>query len=315
MLATLPKTMKAVVIDRPGPPESMRVEVVPVPHPTRNHVVIALDYASVGIWDAEQRAGAYGKVEPGTIPGVDGSGHIAAVGSDVTDFKAGDRVYACRYGARLGFYAQFVSIPAEHVALVPEHLDQQVAGAIPCVALTAQSGLEALKISRGQELFVFGASGGVGSMAVWLGNQDGATITGTARHDVQPYVRELGAKHAIDPRDEDIARALKRASADGFDAALITANSPDLGEFLSHLRRGGPFAYPNGVEPAPQHPEHRGIAFDGEMSAAAFRRFNKTIGSHAIPIRIEEYLLEDVVRAHHRIEERHVVGKIVLRIQ
>jgi NADPH:quinone reductase len=306
--------MKAVVVDGPGPPEAMHVGVVPVPHPAHGHVVIAVDYAGVGIWDAQQRSGAYGHIEEGTILGVDGSGFIASVGSGVTGFEAGDRVYAYRYGSRHGFYAEFVSVAAEHVSLVPPHLEQQVAGAIPCIALTAQSGLEVLNLSRGDDLFVFGASGGVGSMAVWLGNQRGAVVTGTARRHLQQYVREIGAKHAIDPRDDDVGRTLKRVSPDGFDAALVTANPPDLGEFLAHLKPEAPFAYPNGVEPEPRYPDHRGIGFDGESSEAAFKRLNKAIGTHPIPIRVEEFLLDDVVRAHHRIEERHVVGKIVLRV-
>jgi NADPH2:quinone reductase len=88
-----------------------------------------------------------------------------------------------------------------------------------------QSGLETLKATRGQTILVFGASGGVGSCAVWLGSAKGATVVGTARSDAQEYVRSLGAAHTIDPNSPEHEAAIKRAAKDGFDAALVTASS------------------------------------------------------------------------------------------
>src|SRR6201996_518264 len=195
-LSTLPKVMKAAVLDTTGPPEAIHIKEVPVPALKSDHVLIALEYVGVGIWDAEQRAGYWGRVTPGTIMGADGSGTIAAVGSHVTTFHVGDRVYSYSYGnGSGGFYAQYVSVPADRVAPVPAHLDMKIAGAMPCIALTAQAGLETLKTARGQTLLVFGASGGVGSCAVWLDSEKGATVIGTARSDAQEYVRTLGAAH------------------------------------------------------------------------------------------------------------------------
>ena len=62
-LSTLPKTMKAVVVDKAGPPNTLHIKDVPVPTPAANHVIIALEFAGVGIWDAKQRAGAWGAVK------------------------------------------------------------------------------------------------------------------------------------------------------------------------------------------------------------------------------------------------------------
>ena len=149
----------------------------------------------------QQRAGSWGAVKPGTILGADGSGTIAAVGADVSKFKVGDHVYSYSYGnSSGGFYAEYVSVPAERVAHVPAQLEMSVAGAMPCVALTALSGLELLKVTSGQTVLVFGASGGVGSLPVWLARGAEATVVGTARPDAQEYVRSLGAAHTIDPK-------------------------------------------------------------------------------------------------------------------
>ncbi len=313
--AVVPKIMKAAVVDKTGPPDALHIKDVPVPTLARNHVLIALEYAGVGVWDAEQRAGSWGTVKPGTILGADGSGTVAAVGSQVTQFSVGDGVYSYSYGNSTGgFYAEYVSVPADRVGRVPKQLEMKVAGGMPCIALTALSGLEVLNVTSDQTLLVFGASGGVGSLAVWLASARGATVAGTARPDAQEYVRSLGAAHTIDPNSSERQSIIKRAAKAGFDACLITANGETLADFLSHLKPKAPLAFPNGVEPKPSLHGHPGHAFDAEMSGKAIKQLNAAIGSRTIPLRTQVYTLNDVTEAHRRIEEGHVVGKIVLRI-
>jgi NADPH:quinone reductase len=142
----------------------------------------------------------------------------------------------------------------------------------------------------------------------------GATIIGTARRDAQDYVRKLGTAHTIDPHSSERDAVIKRTAPDGFDGALVTANSDDLPAFFAHLRPRARFAYPNGVEPEPRAEGHDGVAFDAEMSHEAFERLNAAIGSRTIPLRTEVFALNDVVAAHRRIEKGHVMGKIVLRV-
>src|SRR6202451_328101 len=122
--SALPETMKAAVVETAGTPSALHIKDVPVPKLARNHVIIALEYAGLGVWDAAQRAGAYGSVEPGTILGADGSGTIAAVAADVRKCKVGDRVYSYSYDNPTGgFHAQYVSVPADRVAHVPTQLE------------------------------------------------------------------------------------------------------------------------------------------------------------------------------------------------
>ncbi len=316
MTSTLPEMMKAAVVDAAGPPKAIHLKHVLVPKLSRNHVIIALEYAGLGSWDAAQRSGAWGSIKTGTILGADGSGTVAAVAADVPNFKVGDRVYSYSYhNPTGGFHAEYVSVPSDRVGHVPSHLDMKVAGAMPCVALTAQAGLEALKVHRGQTLLVFGASGGVGSLAVWLAKDRGANVVGTARADAQEYIRSLGAAHAIDPNSSEFNAVLKRVAPEDFDTAMVTASGDTLAAFLAHLKAGAPFAYPNGVEPKPQVSGHAALTFDGEMSRAAIDRLNASIASRSIPLRVHEYPFEEVVEAHRRIEEGHVTGKIVLRIR
>ncbi|HTZ53975.1 MAG TPA: NADP-dependent oxidoreductase [Candidatus Acidoferrum sp.] len=301
----IPETMKAAVIDKAGPPDALRVASVPTPKLKDHHVIIALDYASVGIWDARQRSGAYGPLKPGTILGADGSGTVAAVASGVTRLRVGDRVYSYSYGnPDGGFHAEYVSVPANRVERVPEQLDQKVAGAMPCVALTAHAGLHVLKMKIGDALLVFGATGGVGSFAVWLAaNAIGATVAGTARADAQAYLRDLGGT------------LLSDGATNAFDAMFATASGSDLAALASHLKPKAPIAFPNGIEPEPKIDGHPSRPFDGEMSREAFERLNTAIGTRTIPLKIEEFSLDRVADAHRRIEQGHVEGKIVLRIR
>lgn len=311
----LPKTMTAAVIDAEGPSTAIHLRSIPTPHATHGHVIIALEYASLGPWDVEQRAGIFGALDPGTVLGVDGSGAIAAVGPDVENFKVGDRVYAYSYGDPTGrFNAEYVSVPADRVAHVPPHLDMIVAGAAPCVALTALSGLETLRAERGQTLLVFGASGGVGSLEVWLASEAGMTVVGTARPDAHDYVRHLGAAHVFDVNSPERDAIIRRVAPDGFDAALVAANGDTLVDVLKHLKPGASFTYPNGVEPKPHLKGHSGLIYDGEMSRGAWDRLNAAIGSRTIPLHTEVFPLKDIVKAHERFERGHVVGKIVLSI-
>ena len=303
--------MRAAVVDKAGPPETIQVRTVTVPRLTRDHVIIALDYASAGSWDAQMRSGAWGDVKKDTILGADGSGRIAAVASDVHRLKVGDRVYSYSFqNPHGGFYAEYISVPASRVELVPEQLDEKVAGAMPCVGITALAGLQALNLKSVSSLLVFGASGGVGSLTVWLAkNAFEAMVTATARADAQEYVRKLGAAHVVDPHSSTL-KGLPE-----LDAALITAGSDTLPKFLSHLRNGAPLAYPNGVEPEPRYEGHKTIAFDGAMTRTAFESFNHAIGTRTIPLHVTEFPFDRVVEAHRKLDEGHVVGKIVLRIR
>jgi len=312
----LPTTMRAAVIDGAGPPESLQLREVPVPPLVRDHVIIALDFAGVGSWDARLRAGAWGPVRPGTILGADGSGTIAAVGPGVEDFRAGERVYAYSYNnPDGGFYAEYVSVRSARVSRVPAQIPPNVAGAMPCVGLTALAGLRALNVVRDRTLAVFGASGGVGSLAVWLAAGNDATVIATARADAFDYVSKLGARHVLDPYEPGFDARLARIAPDGFDAALVTANGDALQTVLAHLRRGAPIGYPDGVEPEPYAPRHPAIPFDGEMTRAAFTRFNAAIGTRELPLRVTVFAFDRVVDAHRRLEQGHIVGKLALRIR
>src|SRR5438477_890479 len=218
----VPDTMKAAAVDRFGPPPALPLHDVPVPRPGPHEVLIAMDTAGIGSWDASIREGSWRK--PGRprfplIPGVDGAGIVVARGARVRRVQLGDRVYAYEFGNRQGgFYAEFAAAHAEHVGRVPRGLDLRDAGAVATTGLTALQGIDALELRRGQTVLIFGASGAVGTMAVQFAVQRGAHVIATASGAAPArLVRKLGAHHVIDARRTESTDQLRKFAPNGLD--------------------------------------------------------------------------------------------------
>jgi NADPH:quinone reductase len=317
----LPATMKAAAVDRFGPPSRLKLHELPVPRPAPNEVLISLDTAGVGIWDASIRDGSWRKGRPRfpLVPGTDGAGVVVAKGSRARRFQIGDRVYAYEFGNRQGgFYAQFAAARAEHVARVPKGLDLREAGAAATTGLTALQGVSALRLRPGSKLLVFGASGAVGTMAVQFATARRATVIATASGKAAArLVASLGASAVIDARSATAVDELRRLAPEGLDAVLALAGGDELERLLDFVRPGGRVVYPNGVEPAPRkRPGLRVESYDGEASPAQFAKLNRAltrIGAR-VPI-AASYPLARAAEAHRRLEGDHVLGRIVLKVK
>ncbi|HEX9406136.1 MAG TPA: NADP-dependent oxidoreductase, partial [Thermoanaerobaculia bacterium] len=196
------EVMRAAAIDRFGGPEILTIHTLPVPKINAREVLIQVDTAGVGMWDARTRDGKWAEREEfPLILGTDGSGVIAAAGAQVRRLKAGDRVYSYSYdNPKGGFYAEYVAVSASKVAPVPKSLDMLHAGALPTIGLTALQGVDdALAIQPGERVIVHGASGNVGMLALQFAKLRGARVLATASgSDGLDLVRRLGADSAID---------------------------------------------------------------------------------------------------------------------
>lgn len=318
MKTFIPETMTAAVIDRYGGPEVLRPHVLPVPRPGGKEVLIRLEAAGIGVWDADVRSGEFelSKASFPKIIGNDGAGTVVATGNDVDRVKVGDRVYA--YAYRGGFYAQYVTVSEDEVALAPPNLPTDEAGALGADGVTALIGLEdKLQVGTGTSLLIFGASGGIGHLAVQLAKRMGARVLGVASgEDGVALVRRLGADRAVDGRREDVAAALRDFAPGGLDAALVLSSAPSLHRALVGIKKGGKIAHPNGVEPPPQAPSPgvQVIAYDGVPSPEIFERLNALISAGPFHVELgQTYALEDAARAHQELA-RHHLGKRALRI-
>ncbi len=317
MQASIPREMKAAAIDRFGGPEVLHTETLPVPQPRGNQVLIRLDCAGIGVWDPYVRSGEveFGKRPFPQVIGNDGAGEVVALGDQVTRFRVGDRVYA--YGFEGGFYAEYVAIAQDEVAPIPEGLSAEEAGALGADGVTALIGVDdQLHLAPGQALMVFGASGGIGHLAVQLAKRMGARVLAVASGpDGVALVRKLGADAAVDGKREDVAEAVRRFAPDGLDAALVLVHGEGLAPALERVRKGGRVAYPHGVEPEPRAPKGvKMLAYDGEPSADALARLNKLIAAGPFHVEVGRvYPLDEAARAHREIGQHHL-GKLAFRI-
>lgn len=315
----LPTTMRAAAIDRFGGPEVLTIHTLPVPTVTAREVLIALDTAGVGVWDAEARAGpADGHTKFPLVLGSDGAGTVVAVGSGVQRLKVGDRVYAYSYGnPKGGFYAQYVAVAASHVAPLPHGVDLEHAGAVGTTGLTALQGVDdALRLKSGDTVIVHGAAGGVGSLALQFAKLRGARVLATAtRDDGLAFVSRLGADATVDGQHGDIIAAARQFAPDGVDALLAFAGGAALQKCLDAVRSGGRAAYPNGVEPAPARRHGINIIpYDAVANVRHFESLNRALGAGSVRIEIAAaFPLAEAAAAHRRLAQGHVPGKIVLR--
>src|SRR5262245_33792471 len=209
--------MKAAVYRRYGPPEVVRIEDVPRPDPKTNELLVRVRATTVSAGDARLRSarvptgfgvlmrlgfGISGPRRP--ILGWDFAGDVAAVGSSVLRFAAGDRVF----GAGMGSHAEYVVASAERVVPMPRNLSYEEAAALVFGGLTSLFYLrDKAKIQPGERVVVNGASGAVGTAAVQLATHFGATVTGVCSAANAELVRSLGATRIIDYVREDFRRA------------------------------------------------------------------------------------------------------------
>lgn len=318
----VPQTMHAAAIDRFGGPDVLTLHTLPVPKVGVGEVLIAVDTAGVGVWDAEIREGSWtpsNRTRFPLVPGTDGSGIIASVGSGVRRFKLDDRAYAYAFdNPKGGFYAEYVAVSAKMAAHIPKPLDLLHAGAIPTTGLTALQGIDdALHLKKDETIIINGATGGVGSLAVQFAKLRGARVFATASgEDGIAFARDLGADTVVDRRRDDIAAAAREFAPDGVNAVLALAGGESLERCLDTLRAGGRVAYPNGIDPEPKKRHGiRIIPYDAVPGIREFDRLGRAVEAANLKVPIAGvYALSDAAKAHERLAAGHVLGKIVLRI-
>ncbi|MFC4145787.1 NAD(P)-dependent alcohol dehydrogenase [Micromonospora mangrovi] len=201
--------MKAVVQDRYGPAEVLRVADVDRPTAGPGQVLVQVRAAGVdpGVWHLMTglpyllRLG-YGLRRPrNQVPGLDLAGVVTAVGPGVTGFTPGDAVY----GTGAGTFAAYAVAPADRLALKPGNLSYTEAAAVPVSGQTALTAVrDAARVRPGQRVLVIGAGGGVGTYAVQLARAAGAHVTGVCGPGKLDLVRALGATEVVDHTRADL---------------------------------------------------------------------------------------------------------------
>ena len=204
-------TMRAVEISTPGGPEVLTPCERPIPTPGPGEVLIRVAYAGVNGPDIHQRKGLYrAPADASVLPGLEVSGHIAALGPNVSGLKEGDAVCALLPG---GGYAEYATTQAAHCLPIPTPLTLAQAAALPETFFTVWSNVFLRAgLKAGQTLLVHGGTGGIGSTAIQLAATFGARVFATAGNDEKARLCEtLGAERGINYHTEDFVTVLRDA--------------------------------------------------------------------------------------------------------
>jgi NADPH:quinone reductase-like Zn-dependent oxidoreductase len=226
--------MKAIVQDKYGSVDVLRLRDVEIPQPGDDELLIRVHAAGLdpGVWHLMTglpylvRLMGFGLRRPKIrIRGMDVAGTVEAAGKNVTQFKQGDSVY----GTCDGSFAEYARARAERLAPKPANLSFEQAAAVPISGITALNGLRDVGgLQPEQKVLIIGAAGGVGTYAVQLAKAFGAAVTGVCSTSKAELVRDIGAEEVIDYTREDFTKGTRQ-----FDLILDTAGRRPL----SHLRR------------------------------------------------------------------------------
>lgn len=239
-MAAVPATMRQVIFSGPGGPEVIGLETAPVPQPGPGQVLVEVVAAGVNRPDCQQRAGNYPPPPGATaIPGLEIAGRVVARAPDVTWPAVGDEVCALVIS---GGYADYCVADAALCLPVPKPLSLLEAGGVPETYFTVYDNVFTRgRLKAGETFLVHGGSSGIGSTAIQLAKQAGATVYTTAGSPEKcEFCRGLGADAAIDYRASDFVEEIKRLTdGRGVDVILDMVAGPYIAKNISLLALEG----------------------------------------------------------------------------
>jgi len=331
-MTTLPDTMTAIEITKPGGPEVLQPTTRPMPLPGAGEVLLEVKAAGVNRPDVQQRQGGYDP-PPGAsdIPGLEIAGRVAQVGLGVHQFKIGDEVCSLVAG---GGYATHCVAPVPQTLPVPKGLGMVEAAAVPETFFTVWTNLfERVRLQAGETVMIHGGSSGIGTTAIQLARAFGAAqIFATAGSAEKCRACEaLGATHAIDYKTADFLAVVKeKTGGRGVDVILDMIGGDYMQKNLSALAMEGRLvnvAYLRGnkieVNFAPVMLKRltitgstlrpRTVEQKGAIANALRRQVWPLLEKKTVkPVIYRTYPLAEAGAAHRLMESSEHIGKIVL---
>ena len=315
--------MRAMVIPRFGGPDVLEPREIDRPDPADDEVLVRVVCSGTNPVDAKLRQNAaWAGLEPPLVLGYDVSGVVEAVGRKVTDFKPGDEVYYTPeiFGNSLGSYAEYNVAPAAILARKPENLSHAEAAAVPLAGGTAWEAIvRRLQVRPGETVLIHGGAGGVGSFAVQIAKAAGARVLATAGTRNQEVLRELGADVAIDYTAENAAEiALQHTGGKGVDVVFDTAGGDLIAKSIPAARPFGRLACiltPAGTLGGLASKNQTLFGIFLMREADRLREMAQAIEQGKIRPLVDQVLpLEEVRKAHERLDSGHGTGKVILHV-
>jgi NADPH:quinone reductase-like Zn-dependent oxidoreductase len=320
--------MRAVVYDRYGPPDVLRIEDVPKPAPAPDEILVRIRASGVTRSDAHLRAGepfvsrfGSGLLRPKRrILGHELAGEVEAVGAAVTEFEVRDRVFgALPYLAlRTGAHAEYMCIPERFpLAHMPAGMSFGEAGAVCDGALLTLNCLRPAGPLEGKRILVYGASGSMGTAGVQLAKHFGARVTAVCNTPNVELVRSLGADEVIDYLQEDFTK-----NGETYDVIFDAVGKHSFRRCKRSLKPGGVYLPTDGFRNVALWLLHKRVGDKKVLFELPPRMRKEDVlflkglieaGEYRAVID-RAYPLEEVIDAHRYVETQQKVGNVVLSL-
>jgi NADPH:quinone reductase-like Zn-dependent oxidoreductase len=322
--------MKAVVYDRYGPPEVLRLEEVERPSPKEDEILVKVHATTVNRSDvhtreANARSGVAISLLSRAISGArrprrrilgrEFAGEVEAVGAAVSEFAVGDRVFGLT-GLTFGAHAEFICMrESARIAHMPAGMSFEEAAPICDGALNALMCLKQADLRKGRRILIYGASGAIGTAGVQLARYFGADVTAVCSTKNLELVRSLGADRVIDYTIEDFTK-----NGQTYDVIFDAAGKHSFKRCRGSLEPGGLYLPTDGAvnillalmpsrkgakrvvfQLPPRQPKKDVLFLKELIEAGKFR-----------PVIDRRYPLEDVIEATRYVETEHKSGNVVL---
>ncbi|MFF9775845.1 NAD(P)-dependent alcohol dehydrogenase [Streptomyces sp. NPDC013978] len=329
--------MKAIVQERFGPPDILRLADIDRPEIGADEVLVRIRAAALNPYDwhmmrgdpyVARLSGVVGLTRPkARVAGIDAAGEVEAVGAAVRGLRPGDEVM----GFCPGSFAEFARTTADLLVRKPAHLTFEQAAAVPLGAVTALRGIRTVGLVRaGQRVLVNGAGGGVGTFAVQIAVALGAEVTGVCSARNLELVRSLGAAHAVDYAREDFTGGPTR-----YDVILDNVGNHPLGRLRRALTPAGTLVANGGGSPGRVFGAMGSMARLGAADLFTRQRLRPIlpsppsgpthddllavtalIGTGALsPVVDRTYPLADTAEGVRHVERGHARGKAVITVR
>ena len=329
--------MKAAFIEETGPAENIRYGDLPQPEISPSQVLVRMTAVAVNPVDTYIRNGAnYWELPLPFVVGCDLAGVVEAVGTEVTRFAPGDRVWCTNQGllGRQGTFAEFCAVDECWLYPTPEQVADEDVAACALVGVTAHLGLfRDAQLVAGETVFVHGGTGGVGSMVLQMAKAAGAQVITTGGSDEKVAAcQQLGADVAINYKSQDVLAAVQEAAPGGVNIFWETLREPDFDLVVGTLAERGRMVLMAGRDARPEFPVGpfyvKGCSLHGfvmfkasadELRAAA-EDINRWLVDGSLKAHISHRFSLDQAAQAHQLQEQNTLqregtlaGKIVLQ--
>ena len=326
----MPETMRAVVLDAPGPPETLAIRDLPVPTPQPGWVLIEVKAFGLNRSELHTRLGLAEGVTFPRVLGIEATGVVAACPGG--EFEPGRQVVTMMGGMGRQFdggYAEYTCVPAEQVIAFDSGLDWATLGAVPEMVQTSYGSLTVgLDAQPGQSILIRGGTSSVGMATAILAKQRGMTVFSTTRNPARAgSLTAIGVDHVI-LDDGDVAAQVRAIAPDGVDTALELVGTPTLPDTLRGVRVHGVVCftgmlsnewtvrdfYP--IDYLPRGVRLTGYSGEaGDLPAAVLQDYLDAVAAGDAQVPLDRaYALDEIVEAHRALEHGHGSGKLVVTV-